>query len=278
MPSRPTFLRRKLGAKLRRMREQAGLSLDEAASRLDKTRSALHRVETGETRVDVHLARSIMDVYDIFDTTLLDEVRQAFKPPWHWAYGIKRRGYVDAETEAARVHEYVVLDMPGLLQTKAYMRALFAGGIPRSEQVIDRDITVRTIRQYRLTDPDRPLELVVVVHEAALHRELGGREVMRAQLWHLIEMSQLTTVTLQVLPLSQGAHLVPNAPFFVLSFADEEDPELLHVEHPGGSIQTEEPAEVQAAKLAFEQAQSVALSPADSIALLERLAVELYGL
>ncbi|SMD26463.1 helix-turn-helix domain-containing protein [Kibdelosporangium aridum] len=75
--NRPPDLRRNLGAKLRRMREAAHLRLEVAAPKLDKSRSALHRVETGETKANVHLVRSMMDLYDTYDPTLLDEVRKA---------------------------------------------------------------------------------------------------------------------------------------------------------------------------------------------------------
>ncbi|WP_312872564.1 helix-turn-helix domain-containing protein [Kibdelosporangium persicum] len=76
----PPCPRTRLGAKLRRMRRQAGLTLDQAASRLDKSRSSMYRIENGRTRVDVHLARSMMDLYGIRDITLLEEVREAVKP------------------------------------------------------------------------------------------------------------------------------------------------------------------------------------------------------
>ncbi|MBP2331061.1 transcriptional regulator with XRE-family HTH domain [Kibdelosporangium banguiense] len=275
--SEPTFLRRKLGTKLRRLREQAGLTLADAAPKLDKKRSALHRVETGETKADVHLVRSMMDLYDCYEPGLLDETRQALKPPWYWTYGIRKMGYVDAETEAVLVREFTMIDIPGLLQTEDYMRAQFAGGISRTELEMARDIKVRCIRQDRLINADRPLEHVVVVHEIALHRELGSRDVMREQLRHLVEMSRLPNVTLQVVPLRQGTHHVPNGPFVLLSFPDPDDPDLLHVEYPTGSLQSEEPIQVQAARLLFDQVHTVALSPGDSAVPIQRLAAELYG-
>ena len=124
-PSRPTFLRRKLGARLRRLRERAGLTLEEAAPLLDKKRSALNRVETGQTQANVHLVRSMMDLYDRYEPGLLDDVREAAKPPWYRAYGLKNMGYLDVETEAVQVREFALVDIPGLLQTRAYMHALF---------------------------------------------------------------------------------------------------------------------------------------------------------
>src|SRR6266511_1686521 len=95
---RAPFLRRRLGRRLREIREGANFTLTEAAKRLDKTRSALQRIETGVTRADVHFIRSFMDVCDHYDEKLIDEAREAMKPPWFRAYGIEDMGYVDVET------------------------------------------------------------------------------------------------------------------------------------------------------------------------------------
>src|SRR2546421_9228090 len=84
--STPPFLRRRLGRRLKALRESAGLNLDEAANRLDKARSSLHRIETGETRADVHLIRSMMDLYDRYEEDLLEQAREALKPLWFRAY------------------------------------------------------------------------------------------------------------------------------------------------------------------------------------------------
>lgn len=272
-PDRPPFLRRKLGGKLRRMREQSGHTLESAAPLLDKTRSALHRIEIGETRADVHLIRSMMDLYDIYDPNLVAEAREALKPPWFRAYGIKRMGYVDAETEASEVHEFSVQVIPGLLQTRAYVEALFQprGWDPRET---GKHVIVRLIRQRRLTSDGRPLRVTAVVEEAALHHQVGGPEVMREQLAHLLEVATLPTVTLQVLPLAFGAHNSVGGAFTLLTFPDPDDLELLFVAYATGSLHIENAEEVGAAKLIFEQLRADALSPDDSIALIERLANE----
>jgi hypothetical protein len=276
-PCRPTFQRRKLGAKLRRLREQAGHTLDEAAPMLDKTRSALQRVESGETKADVHLVRSMMDVYDCYDPGLLDEVREAVKPPWFRAFGLKNLGYVDVETEAARVCEFSVIVVPGLLQTRDYMRELFELGPQQTQREVNNAVAVRSIRQRRLTDDDRPLHLRAVVDEAALYRRIGGPKVMREQLKYLVSMTSLPTVELQVIPLSVGTHHALDGAFILLDFPDPEDPELLYVEYPTGSVHIEDLRKVREAKLVFDQLVTDALSPDDSAALIERVATELYG-
>jgi hypothetical protein len=260
------------------MREEAGLTITEAAPKLDKTRSALGRIENAETIADVHLVRSMMDLYDSFDPDLLDLVRQAIRPGWWVAYGIRDRGFIALETEAATSLTSQLMYVPGLLQTEAYMRAVFGTGkVHRSPKRLENDVTARLIRQARLTDEQAPLALVAIVDEAVLRKPIGGSKVMRAQLHHLVESARLDTVTLQVLPDSIGAHDGMDGAFTILEFTDEEDPDLLYVEHPIGAVHLEKPTEVREAKLIFDNLRSVALSPAESAAFIERVADERYS-
>lgn len=254
------------------MREEADMSLDKACVLLDKSRSSLQRIEAGETRVDVHLVRSMMDVYDQFVPDLVDRTRDALKPGWWVSYGIKDMGYVDVETEAAVVRELTLLHLPGLLQTEGYMRALFElHQLKRTKKELANDVAVRLIRQERLVADEDPLRLVALVDEAALRQTIGGPKVMRAQLLHLIGMTELSTITLQVLPTGLGGHGGISGSFIVLEFPDPHDPELLYVSYPTGSTHIEEVDEVSRARLLFDHLCSRALSPADSLALIERI-------
>jgi transcriptional regulator with XRE-family HTH domain len=276
--ARPPFLSRRLGRRLKALREKAGLGLDEAALKLEKARSSLHRIETGQTRADIHIVRSMMDTYDCYEDDLLDKVREAAKPKWFRAYGTRAMGYVDAETEASAVHEFAGLNLPGLLQTEPYILALFARDqLRRTAQELENDVTVRLIRQRRLTSEEDPLELVAIIDEAALRRVVGGPEVMRAQLHFLIERAALPTVTLQVLPLSDGSHSSMDSGFILLSFPEPTDPALLYVSYVTGALHIEQEPELRAAKLTFERLRTEARSPADSVTLIEQLADELYG-
>ncbi len=250
----------------------AGYSMDEAAAKLDKSRTALFRIESGETKVDVHLARSMMDLYDIYDDGLLDAVRLAAKPSWFAKFRLTDMGYVDVETEACRVCEFSGLTLPGLLQIETYARAVIGGNRrQRTAEQIDNQVAARLIRQQRLTD--NSLDLVVIIDEAALHREVGGSEVMGAQLRHLVEMARLTTTTLQVLPLNAGSHSALEGAFILLEFPDSDEPMLYHA-YVTGALHIEDEGEVHEAKLVFEALRSEALSPADSMTLIERLLQE----
>ena len=253
-------------------------ALEEAAPKLDKSRSSLGRIETGATKADVHLIRSMMDIYDQYDPDLIDLVREANRPGWWTKYNIDEGGYISTETEASTVLEFSMVNLPGLLQTEGYMRALFsARHVRRSPDQLSNDIAVRLHRQRRLTDEEFPLQLVAIIDEAALRRKVGGAKVMRDQLQHLAIVSELSTVSVQVLPNDAGAHPSMDGAFVILTFPDAQDPPVLHVAYLNGSLHIENPEEVAAARLVFDRLRSEALSPSDSVALIERVADELQG-
>jgi transcriptional regulator with XRE-family HTH domain len=269
----PTFRRRKLARRLRQMREKAGLTLETAASKLDKTRSALGRVEMAQTRADVHLVRSMMDLYDQYDPDLVDLAREASRPGWWKKYNIEDRGYIGMETEAAHVREVTLINIPGLLQTEAYMRASFASESYSQAQVAN-EVQARLFRQERLTDEEFPLQLTAIIDEAALRKRFGDVTAMRVQLRHLVEQAELPTVTIQVVPDEAGLNTSRNGAYTILDFP-EGDPSLLYVAYVTGALHIEKPEEVAQATIWFDQLRSEALSPRESVALIERLAAEL---
>lgn len=250
------------------MREKSGMTLEAAARMLDKTRSSLGRIETGQTKADVHLIRSMMDLYDHYDPDLVDLAREAAKPGWWRKYNIDDRGFLSMETEAATELEFSIMHVPGLLQTEDYMRAIFAAGLAPSR---GDEVAARLHRQLRLTDQGFPLELAAIIDEAVLRKEVGGREVMLGQLAHLVESAELPTVTLQVLRNSDGAHVGMDGAFVVLGFPHEDELDMLFVSYIAGSLHLEKPEDVAVARLAFDRLRSEALSPADSIAFIERV-------
>lgn len=257
------------------MREEAGLSIEDAAVALDKHRNSLYRLEAGETRLDVHLARSMMDVYDHYDPDLIDQVRDALRPGWWTAFGLRDMGYVDVETEASAVLELALVLIPGLLQTESYARTVLeANSLKRTKPELITQVKVRMIRQQRLTSEQNPLRLVALVDESALRQRIGGVEVMRDQLAHLVMVAELDTVNLRVLPSDLGAHAGQEGAFTLLDFSDPEDPSLLYVSHATGSLHIEDPEQVWRARMRFDQLLGRALSPENSVALIERILAE----
>jgi hypothetical protein len=126
------------------------------------------------------------------------------------------------------------------------------------------------IRQRRLTAVEDDLELVAVVAEAALHNPIGGRDVLREQLDHLLMASDLENVTLQVLPTSVGAHSALASGFTVLNFGELREPDIAYVEHTLGAVTMDKTPDVERARVCFDRLRAEAAGLADSLALLRR--------
>jgi len=268
--------KRILGRRLRLLREEAGLTLEAAAPALDWSTSTLSCIETGQQAPNVHGVRSMLDLYDAGGAvweelvTLTREVRQK---GWWRAYGIGDTSFVGFETEATLEQDFTLDYVPGLLQTPDYARALFAASVlRRSPAELDNEVAVRMIRQQRLSSASDPIQLVAVIDESVLHRPIGGADVLAAQLAHLLDVAQLDSVTLQVLPTSTIRRTAMGSGFIVLSFGDLGQPDMAYVEHALGALLLDKESDVATARLKFDQLRSEALNPADSVNLIRRAA------
>jgi transcriptional regulator with XRE-family HTH domain len=271
--------RRQLARTLRELRVHAGLTIEDAAPLLDFSPSKLSRIENAHQGVDVHIVRSMLDLFDVGGDRwkdILELTREASVKGWWRAYGLDDKGYLPLESEASAVRDYTVTYVPGLLQTADYARAMFEASFRRrSAAILERDVTVRMIRQERLTSSERPLQLLVVIEEAALHRQIGGPAVMRDQLARLVAAAALDTVSVQVLRTGIGAHPAIDGAFTVLSFEGLGEPDAAYVEHLMGSVHVEKDDDVTLARLVFDHLRKVAHSPAESVALIERVAAQM---
>lgn len=267
--------RLQLGRALRELRGAAGFSVETAAPRLDWSASKLSRIENGQQAVDVHGVRSMLDLYGSADRwdELVELTRQTRQKGWWRAYGLDDQGYVPLEAEATSVREVTIGCLPGLLQIEPYARAIFAAAVARrSAEQIDQYVAVRMHRQRRLESADDRLDLAAILDESVLYRRFGGPEVMAAQRQHLLVAARFPSVTLQVLPLAAGGHPALGAGFTLLGFGDLGMPDMAYVEHPLGALHLDKVKDVDAASLTFERLRSLALSPDDSVALIERVA------
>lgn len=274
----PVVLRQEVGRRIRLARQDAELTIVEAAERLEITRSALSRLEHGIGRVTVHLLRSMMDVYDQRMDDVLELIRQARKTGWWKQYGISDHDFVALETGASRISNYEVTFVPGLLQTADYARALFKSSRKaRTEEWIATRLAVRLTRQERLTDEEHPLHLDAVVHEFALHCPVGGRAVMRNQLRHLALINELPTVTLRILPAAAVSNEAMEGPLSVLDFPLVGQPSISYALHALGEERQDKSEHVEPARMRFVHLRSLALAPDESVALIERTADELWS-
>lgn len=274
----PVVLRKEIGRRLRVARNEADLNIVEAAKRLEIAASSLSRFENGDGPVTVHLVRSMMDVYDRRLDDVLDLIRQARTRGWWKQYGISDKDFIALETGASRVSIYEISFVPGLLQTADYAKALFQSSTnARSEEWIANRLTVRLTRQERLTEEDNPLKLDAVIHEFTLRHPVGGAAVMRTQLQHLTLINELPTVTLRVLPAAITSTEAMHGGFTILDFPTLGQPSIGYATHAFGDSRHDKSEHVQPAKLRFTHLRSLALEPAESAALIDRVAEEMWS-
>ena len=245
----PTALRIALGAQLRRLREASQITTDEAGQAIRATHSKISRLERGRSGAKQRDVADLLSLYGVTDETeregLLTLARQANTPGWWQQYNdILPKWfelYVGLEKSASIIRAYEVQFIHGLLQTQDYARAviLIANAHAPVEE-IDRRVSLRMKRQQLLTQPDAP-ELWAVLDEASLRRPLGGRTVMRAQLEHLLQITDLPNVTLQVVPFDAGPHAAAGGPFTILRFPEPDLPDLVYLEQLNSALYLDQP-------------------------------------
>lgn len=181
--------------------------------------------------------------------------------------------YVGLETGAASVLAFELGMIHGLLQTEAYARAIVEAGSPEitARQTEDR-VEVRMKRQEALRQ-DPPLRLVAVMDEAVLHREVGGPQVMREQLQHLMNLAEeLPRVTIQVIPYGFGAHFSMTNGFAIIQFPEPGDPDVVYVENGSGGLWLENDSEITAHHQAFQHLLGAANNTRATIEMIARIA------
>jgi transcriptional regulator with XRE-family HTH domain len=276
----PTVRRRRLGAELRRYREAAGLTIDTVAEKMDCSASKISRLETGQTGASPRDVRDMLVLYDVGKPELedlMDVARETRQRGWWRPYGsILTGAYVAFEAAASTIRSYEAQCIPGLLQTEEYARCQLTTARPDlpAGELANR-IRVRLDRQSLLTQDD-PVHLWCVVDEAALVRPVGGPDVMRAQLEHLLAAAELPHIKIQVLPFEAGAHAGMDGSFLLLHFPDEQDPDTVYVVMATGGVFQEKADELRRYETVFSSLQEVALPPDESVAFVARKAKESF--
>lgn len=278
----PTARRMVLGNQLRRLREAADISRDEAGYHIRGSGSKISRLELGRVSFK---ERDVVDLLTYYGVTeederaaFLDMVRQSNQPGWWHRYNDLMpswfQDYVGLEESTSRLQTYEVQFVPGLLQTEDYARAVTRGGKSHvSDAEVERRVTLRLQRQRLLSHPQAP-RLWAVLDEAVLHRPVGGKEVLREQLDHLLDLVRWPTIALQVLPFRIGSHAAEGA-FTLLRFNEPELPDIVYLEHPSGALYLDKPDEIEIYSQIAHQLAVQAETPDASRRMLERIRSEL---
>ncbi|MEU5989180.1 helix-turn-helix transcriptional regulator [Spirillospora sp. NPDC047418] len=270
---------RGLGSELRALRINKQQSCRKVADQLGWQASKISRIETGKQGIKAEDLASLLVVYGVTGTErtrLLTMAERASKPGWWETSGglsKESRVLIQLEADASEITAFQALVVPGLLQIPEYTRAVMKScDVPESE--VEVRVVARMGRQAIL-NKDEPPNLYTIVDEMALHRVLGSPRTMARQLRRLIEAAEEPNVTLQVLPFALGGHPGLDGSFIVMDFAHAKP--VVHLEHKISGLFLEEPAQVAFFRHQADRLMEVALSPAESVDLVARLAREHAG-
>jgi len=271
--SGPTVLRMLLGGQLRKLREAAGVTPDQAGYEIRASRSKISRLEHGRVSFKERDVADLLSLYGVTDSGqrrhLLMLAERANNPGWWARYDDVLpdwfETYIGLEQATSLIRTYELQFVPGLFQTEDYARAVTVLGhraAPAEE--IERRVSLRLKRQEILSRAEPVPRVWAVIDESALRRALGGREVMRTQLRHLIELTDSPQVTLQIMPFDRGGHSAAGGSFAILRFADSDLPDIVYIEQLTGALYLDRPEELDHYREVMNSLSAEAETPAES--------------
>jgi transcriptional regulator with XRE-family HTH domain len=265
----PTVRERRLARALRHLREEARLTIEEVADKLEISASTVSRMETAQVGIRPRDLRFLLDMYEVSETErdqLLQIARERRQQQWWQEYAdLPNIAVAGLEADTSAISQYSTQLVPGLLQTEAYARAVLeAIRLDAKADDIDRRLELRIHRQERLTSEDAP-EYWVVLDEAVVRRHVGQPPVMAEQLGHLIEAAKLPNVTLQVLPFTSGAHAGMDGEFTILHYRESADPDVVYIENTGSDLYLESTEVTRRYNKIFDHLRAAAQDPGESI-------------
>lgn len=273
-------LRRRVAVALRRHRENAGLTQKDAARQAGIAANRLNHFETMRNLPpDEELVR-LLELYEATEDTteLLAILPVARKRTASEAATVdpdQFNLYIGLEAGATRIESYDALVLKGLVQTAEYAEALLRGhGQGLSEAEVRRRLRLRMRRQELLTG-DSPTQLWLVVAQQVLEAPVGGPEVMRGQLAHLLEVAKLPHVEVQVIQRTVVPYSAMHGPFTIMSFPIPGDAGLVYVETRVRGLFFEEPDELQEYAQVMNHLRVQAQPPEESSRLIDRIRKEI---
>lgn len=280
--SRPTVRRRRLAALLVDLRERAGKTPEMAAERIGCHRTKINRIENARLGVSLGELRDLLTFYGVEDAAQVEEAvalaQRSREPGWVQRAGLARPSYadfIDYERTADYIRSFQNSLIAGLLQTPDYAKAVLSTSPSTLEQdEVEALVTARIKRQEVLQRPEPP-RMCVIEGESALRLQVGGAQVMRKQLEHLMTMAERPSVEVQVIPDTAGAHAGLAGSFVLFGFPNPSFSEVVCVEHRTGTLYMETPEETGEYTLIFDSLRSIALSPRDSLDLIAKVRQEL---
>ncbi|MGV9595125.1 helix-turn-helix domain-containing protein [Streptosporangium sandarakinum] len=270
----PTVRLRRLASELRRLREDAGLSQTEVAEKTDVNLATLHRIETAKAKPQLRTLNALLDAYGVTGDRRAELValqREAKQRSWLQSFeaGLTDQytALISLESEAEQATNYESLFVPGLLQTEDYARAVIRAVLPTATDAQVEDRVAARMRRQALLEGETPLRLWAILDQAVLCRTVGSETIMSDQIAHLAQQGSRPHITIQAIPFSAGAHPGMLGSFIVLKFAPD-NPDVVYIDSMAGDLFLDKEADIQRYNYMYEHLRAIALSPAETLALL----------
>lgn len=275
----PTARQSRLGAELRKLREAAGVSNRQAAAQLGVSPTQISHLESGRIGLSEERLRRMTEFYDCDDTALADALVEMSLPRsgnwWEEYRGVMPPQALDLaelEHDPSYVRAFEVVHIPGVFQTEEHVRAASVFFEPSlSEEVRKARVSFRMCRQQVIAS-GTPYD--VIIHEAALRMRVGGSEVARAQLEHLLLASERESVTLRVIPFTAEGFAGAGLP---MQYFGGVVPQLdtVQFDTAHGAEFIDAPARLSRYRALFESIDSATLPQDASLDLIRRVAQEM---
>jgi transcriptional regulator with XRE-family HTH domain len=266
---------RELGKRLRELRNDRGMTVEDAADKLLCSATKISRLETGVRRPSLRDVRDLCALYEVDESTAADFMslaRGAREPGWWTQYeDINLDPYIGLEHEATAITCYSTYYIPALLQTEDYAQTIIKAIAPKMDPAIHQQrVEVRMRRQQRLDDAHRP-RYRVLLDESSLRRRVGGPALIAAQLSKILQTARSGKAVVQVVTFEAGAHAAADGNFVLLEFADSNLSPVIFIEGLTGNQYLERAADIARYREAVEYLRDAALSPRDSLSLITEL-------
>jgi hypothetical protein len=276
-------LRMLLGSQLRRLREAASITPEQAGYEIRASRSKISRMETGRVGFKARDVADLLVLYGVGDeqerSRFLDLVERSGRADWWTRYSDILpdwfENYLGLESASSTIRTFEIQFVHGLFQTEDYAQAVTRLGhqaAPAAE--IERRVGLRVKRQDLLTRANPP-RIWSVMDEAVLRRPVGGPAVMRTQLHHLLEVARMPQVTLQVVPFARGGHAGAGGSFTVLRFEEQFLPDVVYIEQLTGAVYLEQRGDVEHYLEVMDQLSGEALTPVATARFIEQVASQI---
>jgi transcriptional regulator with XRE-family HTH domain len=268
----PTMRQRELGRRLRDLRTQRDLTVEDVGERLLCSATKISRLETGARPPSLRDVRDLCALYEV-DTAnsaeLMSLARGAREQTWWTQYNdLKLDPYLGFEQDAVAITSYTTYVFPALLQTEDYARAVIKTIAPKMDpEIFQQRVEVRMLRQQVLEKAAAP-RYRVLLDEAVLHRRVGGPSVMAAQLDKVLKSAR-DKATIQVIRFDVGALAAQDSNFILFEFDDGSS--TVFVEGLAGNNYHERKADVTRYRENIDSLRDSALSPKDSIEYIEQV-------